>query len=131
MVRGRPGQVQGDHDDQQHHDHRDGDDGPGAGPPAGRQIEVLIGFTPDDYNNGVTLRVKLTKAGLPPYVAMLNPKQLMPGLGFFNYPIGYASFKVTVMVEVLTPSAVTEVGLAETLELAAVGVPGVNVTLAV
>jgi hypothetical protein len=41
-----------------------------------------------------------------------------------------AFFKVTVMVEVVTPSAATEVGEAVTVELAALG-PVVKITLAV
>ena len=42
-----------------------------------------------------------------------------------------ASFRVTVMVEVVVPSAVMEVGLATTVDWAAVGVPAANVTVAV
>ena len=42
-----------------------------------------------------------------------------------------ASLIVTVIVEIVAPLAVTEVGLAVTVELLAVGVPAVNVTAAV
>jgi hypothetical protein len=42
-----------------------------------------------------------------------------------------ASLSVTVMVEVVTPSAVTDVGLADTVECEADTAPAVNVTLAV
>jgi hypothetical protein len=40
----------------------------------------------------------------------------------------FTSFKVTVMVDVVVPSAVIEVGLALTVDCAAVGVPAVKVT---
>ena len=42
-----------------------------------------------------------------------------------------ASLRVTVMVEVATPSAVTDAGAALTVDCAAVTAPGVNVTVAV
>ena len=42
-----------------------------------------------------------------------------------------ASLSMAVMVEVVAPSAVTEVGLAVTLEFPAVGVPTVKFTVAV
>ena len=42
-----------------------------------------------------------------------------------------ASLRVTVTVEVVDPSAVTELGLAETVDWAAVTGPGVKVTVAV
>jgi hypothetical protein len=42
-----------------------------------------------------------------------------------------ASLSVTVMVEVVEPSATTDVGLALTVELAALAGPAVNVTVAV
>ena len=52
----------------------------------------------------------------------------------FNVPattFEFASLSVTVIVEVVEPSAVTEAGDAETVDCAAVGVPGVKVTEAV
>ena len=36
---------------------------------------------------------------MPPYVAMLNPKQLMPGLGFFNCDQLVASDETTSMFQ--------------------------------
>ena len=43
----------------------------------------------------------------------------------------FRSLSVTVIVEVVDPSATTDVGLAPTVELPAVTGPGVNVTVAV
>jgi hypothetical protein len=42
-----------------------------------------------------------------------------------------ASFTVTVKVVVLVPSAVTDTGFADTLDVALLGVPAVNVTVVV
>jgi hypothetical protein len=50
----------------------------------------------------------------------------LPATGF-----DCASFKVTVTVEVVTPSAITEAGAAATVDCAAVTAPAVNATDAV
>ena len=51
---------------------------------------------------------------------------VLPGTGF-----DFASFNVTVIVEVVELSAAMLAGAADTVDCAAVGVPGVNVTVAV
>ena len=58
----------------------------------------------------------------PPFASVT----VLPETGF-----EFASFSVTVTVEVVAPSAVTDVGEAETVDCAAVTGPGVNVTPAV
>ena len=58
----------------------------------------------------------------PPFASVT----VFPATGF-----DWASFNVTVIVEVVTPLAVTEAGAALTVDCAAVAGPAVNVTAAV
>jgi hypothetical protein len=60
---------------------------------------TTIVFTPDDYNNGATLSIKLQKAGWPTAIETLNPKALMPGLQFFNCDVVLTSNEPTAMFQ--------------------------------